>query len=180
MLELLDYPTTFPLLWDIMGWNIQNYMSVISVKPPEERPAEAVNPTARQNGSSGYHQDGGRPNVEMQWDHSDPGLRFGDRQPPMLSLKVAYFLTDTRVQECGAMKVVPGSHRSDLHPQVAAARSRQAGADDMMWQPPGAIDLAVKPGTAVFFDRRIWHSAARNFSQVTRKVIFMPVECVVG
>jgi hypothetical protein len=20
MLELLDYPTTFPLLWDIMGW----------------------------------------------------------------------------------------------------------------------------------------------------------------
>ena len=42
-----------------------------------------------------------------------------------------------------------------------------------MWEPPGAIDLAVPAGTAVLFDRRTWHSAARNFSDVTRKVIFM-------
>ena len=106
MLELLDYKTTFPLLWDIMGWNIQNYMSVISVKPPEEKPEdEEVNPTSRVNGSSGYHQDGGRPNPEMAWDHAAPELVPGDRQPPMLSLKVAFFLTDTRVPECGAMCV---------------------------------------------------------------------------
>ena len=106
MLELLDYKTTFPLLWDIMGWNIQNYMSVISVKPPEEKPEdEEVNPTSRVNGSSGYHQDGGRPNPEMAWDHAAPELVPGDRQPPMLSLKVAFFLTDTRAPECGAMCV---------------------------------------------------------------------------
>ena len=49
------------------------------------------------------------------------------------------------------------------------ARSKDVG----MWEPPGAIDLAVPAGTAVLFDRRTWHSAARNFSQVTRKVIFM-------
>ena len=24
-LELVDHPTTFPFLWDIMGWNIQHY-----------------------------------------------------------------------------------------------------------------------------------------------------------
>ena len=40
-----------------------------------------------------------------------------------------------------------------------------------MWEPPGAIDLAVPAGTAVLFDRRMWHSAARNFSDTTRKVI---------
>ena len=38
MLELLDNPTTFPLLWDILGWNVQLYLSSISVKPPEVRP----------------------------------------------------------------------------------------------------------------------------------------------
>ena len=24
-LDLVDHPTTFPFLWDIMGWNIQHY-----------------------------------------------------------------------------------------------------------------------------------------------------------
>lgn len=156
-----------------MGWNIQNYMSVISVKPPEDRPAEPVNPTSRANGSSGYHQDGGRPNPEMQWDHAAPELHPGERQPPMLSLKIAYFLTDTRIPDCGAMKVVPGSHKSDARPgddsDPVAARSADVGT----WEPPGAIDLAVAPGTAVLFDRRTWHSASRNFSEITRKVIFM-------
>ena len=53
MLELLDCPATFPLLWDIMGWNLQCYHSVISVKPPEEPPDEPLPPSTR---GTGYHQ----------------------------------------------------------------------------------------------------------------------------
>ena len=30
----------------------------------------------------------------------------------------------------------------------------------------------VKLGTAVFFDRRLWHAAGRNTSDITRKVLF--------
>ncbi len=39
-------------------------------------------------------------------------------------------------------------------------------------QPKGAIPVTVKPGTAVFFDRRLWHTASPNWSDVTRKVLF--------
>jgi hypothetical protein len=37
-LELLDYPTTFPVLWDTLGWNIQHYISHLIVYPPERPP----------------------------------------------------------------------------------------------------------------------------------------------
>lgn len=36
----------------------------------------------------------------------------------------------------------------------------------------GAIPVCVKPGTAVFFDRRLWHAASPNWSDITRKVLF--------
>jgi ectoine hydroxylase-related dioxygenase (phytanoyl-CoA dioxygenase family) len=35
------------------------------------------------------------------------------------------------------------------------------------------MDLLVKRGTAVLFDRRMWHSRGWNFSDLTRKVLFM-------
>ena len=31
----------------------------------------------------------------------------------------------------------------------------------------------MKPGTAVLFDRRMWHSRGWNYSEVTRKVLFI-------
>ena len=30
----------------------------------------------------------------------------------------------------------------------------------------------MEPGTAVLFDRRLWHSRGQNYSDVTRKVLF--------
>jgi hypothetical protein len=110
MLELLDLPATFPLLWDIMGWNIQLYISPLSIKRPEPRPAAGPLPPA-----AGYHQDSGRPRLEMQWDHAKAGETQDEREmvgtgtTPMLALKIAYFLTDTTVPDCGAMRVIPGT-----------------------------------------------------------------------
>ena len=34
-LQLLDWPKTFPLVWDILGWNIQLYISHLIIYPPE-------------------------------------------------------------------------------------------------------------------------------------------------
>ncbi len=140
-LELLDCPTTFPKVWGLLGWNIQLYhshMPISPVMPPEARPSEI---------ELGLHQDSDRLNKELE---TDP--------QPRISLKVAYFLTDTRELGRANLYVAPGSH----------LRRRTAGkmsADE-------AVAVQVAPGTAVLFDRRIWHSASDNISDVARKVLF--------
>lgn len=97
-----------------------------------------------------WHQDGGRQNVELA------------APRPQLSLKVAYFLTDVAQPEQGAMWFVRGSHRHDglERPQSGSVR------------PPGAEPLLVSAGTAVVFDRRLWHARGDNLSRRTRKALF--------
>ena len=81
---------------------------------------------------------------------------------PRLSLKVAYFLSDTSEPGRGNFWVIPGSHLRDKLERPA----------DGIGQPEGAVPVLAKPGTAVFFDRRLWHTASPNWSDVTRKVLF--------
>jgi hypothetical protein len=38
--------------------------------------------------------------------------------------------------------------------------------------PEGAVEVTAEPGDAVFFDRRIWHTRSRSYSQHTRKAVF--------
>lgn len=73
---------------------------------------------------------------------------------PRISLKAACFLTDT-FEACRAnLYVLHGSHLyTKLHDVEAG------------------IPLLVKPGTAVFFDRRIFHASSPNTSTYTRKVL---------
>lgn len=145
LLELLDNKKVFPLLWDILGWNIQLYISHLIMYPPEPPDSERIRKGA------GWHQDGGRPIPEMERPH------------PRLSLKVSYWLSDVMPRDNGAMRLIPGSHKLDKIPSRSDPES----------DPDGAMDLLVKRGTAVLFDRRMWHSRGRNYSDVTRKVLFM-------
>ena len=147
LLELLDNKKVFPLLWDILGWNIQLYISHLIMYPPEPPDTPRVTKAAH------WHQDGGRPVPEMERPH------------PRLSLKVSYWLTDVPDRDNGAMRLIPGSHKLDTRPPN---RDNDPDGD-----PEGAMDLIVKRGTAVLFDRRMWHSRGWNFSDVTRKVLFM-------
>jgi ectoine hydroxylase len=150
-LDLLDLPRTFPLIWDILGWNVQHYISHLICYPPEPR-ATADRKTG------GWHQDGGRPVPEMERPH------------PRLSLKVAFWLSDTRAPERGGIRIVPGSHKRDIPPDRWPAggngSSRASGFEDMM-------QVRVKAGTAVLFDRRLWHARGLNTSDTTRKVLFL-------
>ncbi|MCE2401086.1 phytanoyl-CoA dioxygenase family protein [Candidatus Poribacteria bacterium] len=145
LLELLDNKKIFPLLWDILGWNIQLYISHLIMYPPEPPDTPRVTKAAH------WHQDGGRPVPEMERPH------------PRLSLKVSYWLTDVTHRDNGAMRLIPGSHKLDTLPPR----------NDPDSDPEGVMDLLVKSGTAVLFDRRMWHSRGWNFSDVTRKVFFM-------
>ena len=144
-IELLDWHTTFPKVWGILGWNIKLYHSHLIVLPP--LPIEEHDQQKR----LGWHQDSGRLNFELE----------GDPRP-RVSLKVAFFLTDTSVAGRGNFSVVPGSQKSNTLEMP----------DDPTADPEGAIPVFAKPGTAVFFDRRLWHSAGRNTSDITRKVLF--------
>jgi ectoine hydroxylase len=93
-----------------------------------------------------WHQDGGRQNVELE------------SPRPRLSVKVAYFLTGVPTPEHGALRVVPGSHLRDSLP-----RDRE---------PADAMPVLVEAGSAVIFDRRLWHARGDNRSERTRKALF--------
>ena len=136
-LELLDWPKTFPLIWDILGWNVQHYISHLIYYPPESPSSVNLKP-------GGWHQDGGRPVPEME------------RPQPRLSLKVGFWLTDISEPERGGIRIVPESHKRDQPPDFA-----------------DAMQVQVKAGTAVLFDRRMWHARGINTSETTRKVLFL-------
>lgn len=103
----------------------------------------------RSTATFGWHQDSGRVNFDM----SAPR--------PRLSAKVGYFLSDVSEEGRGNFWVIPGSHVNE-----------QVVVPDGGGQPEGAIPVLAKPGTAVIFDRRLWHAASPNWSDITRKVLF--------
>lgn len=141
--DLVDYEKIVPKVWDILGWNIFLYHAHLIVTAPNgEQPNDRT---------FGWHQDSGRVNKDIE---TSPR--------PRISLKVAYFLSDTSQPGRGNFWVVPGSHLQD-----EIERS-----PDGVGQPVGAVPVLAKPGTAVFFDRRLWHAASPNWSNITRKVLF--------
>lgn len=142
-LDLVDYERILPKVIDILGWNIYLYHAHLIVTPPS---GEEPN-----NETFHWHQDSGRVNWEMEGE-----IR------PRLSLKVAYFLSDTSEPGRGNFWIVPGSHLSNDIDRPASG----------LGQPDGAVPVLAKPGTAVFFDRRLWHTATPNWSDITRKVLF--------
>jgi len=141
--ELVDYEKILPKVWGLLGWNIYLYHAHLIVSPPCEQPKDEK--------TFGWHQDSGRVNSEIEC-----------HPRPRLSLKVAYFLSDTSEPDRGNFWVIPGSHLNDT-----LERSENG-----IGQPPGAVPVLAKPGTAVFFDRRLWHTTTPNWSEVTRKVLF--------
>jgi ectoine hydroxylase len=141
-LDMIDYPLTFPKIWDILSWNVQIYHTHLVVTPP----AKGDVPQS-QNG--GWHQDSGRINQELE---GEPRAR--------VSIKVVYFLSDCSESGMANFRVIPGSH---IYNTMDIPKDRQ---------PDGWIDVLCPAGGCVFFDRRVWHRATPNHSAVTRKALF--------
>jgi ectoine hydroxylase-related dioxygenase (phytanoyl-CoA dioxygenase family) len=142
-LPLVDWPATFPLVVDLLGPNIQLSTSHLTVLPPAAPGATA--------NAGGWHRDGGTSASEMAEPH------------PRLFIKIAYWLSDTRDPRSGAMRLVPGSNRLTGRPPTLP------GEDG----PVGAIDLRVRPGTAVLFEQRTWHCRGHNQSPEPRVGLFI-------
>jgi len=134
-LELVDWPATFPKVVDLLGWNIQLFHTQLVVTPPAHPQAPA--------GAYAWHQDNNRMNREL-----------GPAPHPMISVKVAYFLSDCAEPGMGNLCVHPGSQ---FAPEP----------------PPGpGVEICARAGDALLFDRRLWHAASTNHSPVTRIVCF--------
>ncbi|MGF1427883.1 phytanoyl-CoA dioxygenase family protein [Kitasatospora sp. LaBMicrA B282] len=145
VVDLIDHPRTFPLVWSVLGWNVHVYHSHLDVHPPIRSPKPY---------RFEWHQDGGRQNRELE---TDPR--------PRLSVKLAYWLSDVSEPGRGNFKVVPGSHLTN---RIDGPPRR-----DVRWpEPPGAVEVTAAPGDAVFFDRRLWHTRTDNHSELTRKGMF--------
>lgn len=144
LLDPIDQPTTFPKVWELMGWNIQIYHTVTMCSPPE--PPENWDEVTYLD----WHSDSGQLNFDLEY-----------WSQPMISLKVAYFLSDCMPEGMGNFWVVPGSQLWDF--------DRSA---DRKVAPDGAEPVFVPRVGAVFFDRRLWHMASSNVSEVCRKAIF--------
>ena len=142
---LTDHPATFPYVWSTLGWNIHIYHSHLDVHPPIRVPHAVP--------------------VRLAPGRRQAEPRDRDTPRPRLSVKLAYWLSDVSEPGRGNLKVVPGSH---LLNWIDGPPRR-----DIQWpDPEGAIEVTAEPGDAVFFDRRIWHTRSRNYSEHTRKAVF--------
>ena len=143
--DLMVHPKAFSLLLDIMGPNICLTTSHALLRPPSPG-------VTRDFKQAGWHRDG------QAYSTYDNGPTL-----PWLYCKIGFFLTDTTIPDCGALRAVPGSHRF----------SGPAAQDADHYDPYGAVDIGVKPGSIIIFDNRIYHSVGPNYSDVTRENIYI-------
>jgi ectoine hydroxylase-related dioxygenase (phytanoyl-CoA dioxygenase family) len=146
-LELLELPNVFPLVWGILGWNIHAYHHHIDVHP-------GISKTVRKTWR--WHQDGGRQNLEIE---TEP-VR------PLLSIRTVYYLSDVSEPGRGNFMCIPGSHKTSR-----LDRPEDLTAD--FEQPQGAIEVCANKGDVVLFDRRLYHGRSDNYSDITRRCLFI-------
>jgi hypothetical protein len=89
-LELLDWPSTFPKVWGVLGWHIQLFHTQLIVTPPA--------PDGAGSGGYGWHQDNNRMNLDL-----------GTHPQPRVSVKVGYFVSPITRPGMGNLCIVPGS-----------------------------------------------------------------------
>ena len=107
-LDLLDWPTTLPKVWGILGWNIQAYHTVLMYSPPEPGKTEVD--------FLGWHQDSGQLNQDLE---------VSSR--PRISIKVAFFLSDCSEPGRANFWAIPGSHLQDELERPADGSAPEGG-----------------------------------------------------
>lgn len=144
-LELLDLPSVLPVVTELLGSNIWVNHSHFNFNP-----ATAGDDIRNYPNGYGWHRDGGAIHQDLPW------------PPPLLSMKIGFYLTDLSVPGRGQTYFIRNSHLTG---------EPKPGPYEL---PDAAFPMMVTPGTAVLFDRRLIHSIrSPNTSGVSRHAVFI-------
>lgn len=139
--DLMDRPSVFDLITDIMGPYI-----MLSMTQAVVRPADPEFP--------GYtHTDGGE---------ALRRIRPSESSCP-IAMKAMYILTDVSEPDSGNFTIFPGSHH---RPFPYYRRD-----DPVMPHSPGSKQIMAEPGDVILFPHAMWHGPCRNLSGRSRKVL---------
>ena len=140
---LVAHPKTVPLVVQLLSPNIHLHSTSIIYKKPRDAALSAP--------ERGWHRD-----IGIAEDLGHQGL-------PRLGIKVCYCLSDFSAPASGMTLLAPGSHINGTPLGI------RAGEVD----PPEVADIRVRAGDAVFFENRVFHSAAPNLSdRISRVIIY--------
>ncbi len=143
LLALVSNSTTVPLLVQLLSPNIHLHSTTIIYKRPEN----AEDPPFRR----GWHRD-----IRIPKD-------LGHEQLPLVGIKVCYCLTDFQQPNCGMTLMARGSHRLPGPLNIPKGNVDPVDVE--------VCDLQLKAGDALFFENRIYHTAAPNRSDRVSKVV---------
>jgi ectoine hydroxylase-related dioxygenase (phytanoyl-CoA dioxygenase family) len=143
LFDLVTHSATVPLVVQLLGPNIHLHSTTIIYKRPETLDA----PVFRR----GWHRD-----IRMARDLGHAGL-------PLAGLKICYCLTDFQEPNSGMTLMARGSHLHEQPLQIPKGAVDPIDAE--------VCDLQLRAGDALFFEHRIFHTAAPNRTDRTSKVI---------
>ena len=143
LLALVANSTTVPLLVQLLSPNIHLHSTTVIYKRPETPDA----PSFRR----GWHRD-----IRIPRD-------LGHEKLPLVGIKVCYCLTDFQQPSCGMTLMARGTHLRTGPLQIAKGEVDPIGVE--------VKDLRLNAGDALFFENRIFHTAAPNRSDRTSKVV---------
>jgi ectoine hydroxylase len=140
---LVTHSSTVPLVVQLLSPNIHLHSTTLIYKRPS-RPLVSVF-------RRGWHRD-----IRIPRD-------LGHLHLPRVGIKICYCLTDFHQDNCGMTLMARGTH---LRPEPLAIPKGEV-------DPLGVevCDLKVNAGDALFFENRIFHTAAPNLSNRTSKVL---------
>jgi ectoine hydroxylase-related dioxygenase (phytanoyl-CoA dioxygenase family) len=143
LLALVSNSATVPLVVQLLSPNIHLHSTTIIYKRPEN----PDDPPFRR----GWHRD-----IRIPKD-------LGHEQLPLVGIKVCYCLTDFAQPNCGMTLMARGSHRLPGPLKIPK--------EDVDPLDVEVCDLQLKAGDALFFENRIYHTAAPNRSDRVSKVV---------
>jgi ectoine hydroxylase-related dioxygenase (phytanoyl-CoA dioxygenase family) len=143
LLSLVANSTTVPLVVQLLSPNIHLHSTTIIYKRPETPDA----PSFRR----GWHRD-----IRIPKD-------LGHEQLPLVGIKVCYCLTDFEQPNCGMTLMARGTHRRTEPLKIAKGQVDPTDVE--------VKDLRLNAGDALFFENRIFHTAAPNRSDRISKVV---------
>ena len=143
LLGLVANSTTVPLVVQLLSPNIHLHSTTIIYKRPETADA----PPFRR----GWHRD-----IRIPKDLGHEGL-------PLVGIKVCYCLTDFHAPNSGMTLMARATHLRTEPLKIPKGEVDPLGIE--------VKDLQLNAGDALFFENRIFHTAAPNRSNRTSKVV---------